>query len=195
MAIVKLMPTSSFTASTSTIPPAAASTSSTPPSVSPASDTCPTCNQHTKNYLVEAGLIPHSLAKILTTPTFGQKAGGVWRRLPLQARVITSDEYVAHLDRLEAEEKEKEEQKKKRKAELERKRGEKKTRKCNPSLDSAGHCAICRNTAPPGLDADIDEWVQCELCQVWFHLVCVDMDDVPDGEWLCHKCSVNVVSM
>lgn len=140
-----------------------------------------------KNYLVEAGLIPQSLAKILTTPTFGQKSGGVRRRLPLQARVITSDEYVAHLDRLEAEEKEKEEQKKKRKAELERKRGEKKAkeescrRQCNTSLDSAGHCAVCCNTAPTGLDADIDEWVQCELCELWFHLACIDMDDVLDG--------------
>ena len=72
--------------------------------------------------------------------------------MPIQARFITSDEYVADLDRLEAEEKEKGEQKKKRKAELERKRGEKKAgqesckRNCSPSPDSVGHCAICRNT-------------------------------------------------
>lgn len=109
------MPTSSSAASEAVLS-TAVSTSSAPPSLSPASDKWPACNQHTKNY--EAGLI--------TTPTFVQKAGGVRRGLPLQPRVITSDEYVAQLDRLEAGEKEKEGQKKKRKAELKRKRGEKK---------------------------------------------------------------------
>ena len=92
-------------------------------------------------------------------------------------------------------EKEKEEKKKKRKAELERKRGEKKVRqeKGSPSLDNVGHCAICRSIAPPGSDADFDQWIQCELCQLWFHYVCVGLDVVPDGEWLCHKCGVNVM--
>lgn len=117
------MPTSSSAASEAVLS-TAVSTSSAPPSLSPASDKWPACNQHTKNY--EAGLIQPSLAKILTIPTFVQKAGGVRRGLPLQPRVITSDEYVAQLDRLEAGEKEKEGQKKKRKAELKRKRGEKK---------------------------------------------------------------------
>ena len=51
---------------------------------------------------------------------------------PLQARVITSNEYVVHLDRLEAEEKEKEEQKNKRKGGEKKARQESSKRKCSP---------------------------------------------------------------
>lgn len=110
--------------------------------------------------------------------------------MQLEARVITSDEYVAHLDRLAEEEKEKEDQKKERKEEQQKKTGEKRARQEEaPTMENVGHCAICRSLTPPGSDADIDEWVQCELCGMWFHLACLNVGDVPDREWLCHKCS------
>ncbi|KAK7162430.1 hypothetical protein R3I93_006663 [Phoxinus phoxinus] len=109
---------------------AMASSSSVVPtcSTSPTCSVCPTCNRSTKNDLVETGLIPQYLADILVTPTFGQRAEGIRCRVPLQARVITSEDYVAHLDNLEAKEKEKEEQKKKRKEEQQKNREAKRAR-------------------------------------------------------------------
>ena len=39
---------------------------------------------------------------------------------------------------------------------------------------------------PPG---DI-EWVQCDNCLKWYHLLCLDMDleDLPEEEWTCGEC-------
>ncbi|XP_067283522.1 uncharacterized protein [Pseudorasbora parva] len=176
---------------------AVAFSSSAVPTCSP-SPVCPTCHKSKKNYLVETGLIPQYLADILVTPTFGQKAEGIRRRVPLQARVITSDDYVAHLDNLEAKEKEKDEQKKKRKEEQEKNREAKRARQAKgvrrvaPVIDDGSYCSICKSTLPPGSNAEVDEWIQCDLCQLWFHMACVGADTVPDGEWLCHKCGVTI---
>lgn len=47
-----------------------------------------------------------------------------------------------------------------------------------------GHCAVCRDVSPPLSEAEGDEWVQCEFCQLRFCFVCLD---APNGDWLCHK--------
>lgn len=41
-----------------------------------------------------------------------------------------------------------------------------------------------RNDTPPLSEAEVDEWVQCELCQLRFSFLCLD---APNGDWLCHK--------
>ncbi|CAM4570323.1 unnamed protein product [Leuciscus chuanchicus] len=111
--------------------------------------------QEHENHLVETGLIPQYLADMLVTPTLGQRAEGIRRRVPLQARVITSDDYVAHLDNLEAKEKEKEEQKKKRKEEQEKNREAKRARQAKaarrgaPAMDDGSYCSVCKSTLPP----------------------------------------------
>ncbi len=70
-----------------------------------------------------AGVIPESLANVLMSPALERKK--VRRRIPLPARVITSDEYFDLLVEKEAEEKEKEENKRKRKEEMAKKKEEK----------------------------------------------------------------------
>ncbi len=52
--------------------------------------------------------------------------------------------------------------------------------------------ALCRRVVPPGSgDESIDEWVQCDLRHLWFHLECAELEEVPDTDWLCHKCCVS----
>ncbi len=103
-------------------------TSSTQPTDTTSTTTqtpCPTCNRVApKNYLVAAGVIPESLANVLMSPALERKEK-VRRRIPLPARVITSDEYFNLRVEKEAEEKEKEENKRKRKEEMAKKEEEK----------------------------------------------------------------------
>lgn len=61
-----------------------------------------------------------------------------------------------------------------------------------PAVDVGGHCALCRGVVPPGEDdggIQEDQWVQCELCTLWFHWACVGLEEEPEGDWLCHKCT------
>ncbi|KAK9976532.1 hypothetical protein ABG768_021737 [Culter alburnus] len=162
---------------------------------------CSSCNRVApKNYLVAAGIIPESLANVLMSPALERKEK-VRRRIPLPARVITSDQYFNLLVEKEAEEKEKEEKKRKRKEEMEKKKEEKRQaqeakrqkKQAAPVTDDDGeHCALCRRVVPPGSgDEAIDEWVQCDLCHLWFHLQCTGVEQVPDTAWLCHKCCLS----
>ncbi|CAM4570275.1 unnamed protein product [Leuciscus chuanchicus] len=128
----------------------------------------PTCKRGIpKNYLVAAGVIPESLANVLMSPALDRREK-VRRRLPLPARVITSDEYVRLLEQKEAEEKEKEEKKRKCKEDMAKKKEEKtqaqeaKRQKIQapPPIEEDGkHCAVCSRVVPPGSgDGAIDEW-------------------------------------
>ncbi|KAJ8375339.1 hypothetical protein SKAU_G00059190 [Synaphobranchus kaupii] len=160
-----------------------------------------------KNYLVAAGIIPESLANVLMSPAL-EKQDKVRRRLPLPARVITSDEYFNLVAQKEAEEKENEDKKKKRKEDMAKKKEERRQaqeerrqvqeakrqrKQAPPPAEQDGeHCAICRCLVPPGsADDTVDEWVQCEICQLWFHLQCAEVMEVPDTEWLCTKCCLH----
>ncbi|ROL41877.1 Myb-like protein V [Anabarilius grahami] len=119
-----------------------------------------------KNYLVAAGIIPESLANVLMSPALERKEK-VRRRIPLPARVITSDQYFNLLVEKEAEEKEMEEKKRKRKEEIAKKNEEKrqaqeakrqKQQAAPPTDDDGEHCALCRRVVPPGSgDEAIDE--------------------------------------
>ncbi|XP_077062847.1 uncharacterized protein LOC143715091 [Siphateles boraxobius] len=161
--IVKLVPTAAAVPASSAVPSSSTTVVSSSSSALPtcsSSPVCPTCNRSAKNPLVETGLIPQYLADILVTPTFGRRAKGIRRRVPLQARVITSDDYVAHLDKLEAKEKKEE---KKRKEEQEKKRESKRARQAKaakrgaPAMEDGSHCFICKSTLPPGSNAEDDE--------------------------------------
>ncbi|KAJ8369614.1 hypothetical protein SKAU_G00096420 [Synaphobranchus kaupii] len=196
-------PSSASTTSASASAPLTGTNMSATPSATPAP--CPTCKRVTpKNYLVAAGIIPESLANILMSPAL-EKQDKVRRRLPLPARVITSDEYFNLGAQKEAEEKEKEDKKKKRKEDKAKKKEERRQaqeerrqvqeakrqrKQAPPPAEQDGeHCAICRCLVPPGsADDTVDEWVQCEICQLWFHLQCAE---VPDTEWLCMKCCLH----
>ncbi|CAM4608595.1 unnamed protein product [Leuciscus chuanchicus] len=106
------------------------------PSTTPT--TCPTCKRGIpKNYLVAAGVIPESLANVLMSPAL-ERREKVRRRLPLPARVITSDGYVRLLEQKEAEEKEKEEKKRKRKEDMAKKKEGKKTRARGRKAEETG---------------------------------------------------------
>ena len=60
-------------------------------------------------------------------------------------------------------------------------------------------CDICGYTEEEGIvgiglgmalpSRDI-EWVQCDKCMKWYHLLClgVEGEDLPEGNWLCGKC-------
>ncbi|XP_042578769.1 tigger transposable element-derived protein 6-like [Cyprinus carpio] len=121
---------------TPSIAPTVPSIAPTTPSITSPTDIsvitqtpCPTCNINKvghKNYLVAAGVIPESLANVLMSPALERKEK-VRRRIPLPARVITSDEYFDLLVEKETEEKDKEEKKRKRKEEMAKKKEEKKT--------------------------------------------------------------------
>ncbi|XP_058630156.1 transcription factor 19-like [Onychostoma macrolepis] len=196
-------------ATPSATPSIAPATPSDTPSITPTTHTssitqtpCPTCNINKvahKNYLVTADVIPESLANILISPALERKEK-VRRRIPLPARVITSDEYFDLLVEKETEEKEKEEKKRKRKEEMAKKKEEKRQaqeakrqkKQAPPSTEDGEHCALCRRVVPPGsADEAIDEWVQCDLCHLWFHLECAEVEEVPDTAWLCHKCCLS----
>ena len=34
-----------------------------------------------------------------------------------------------------------------------------------------------------------DDMVACDGCDHWFHLSCVNMEDVPQGDWFCTDCA------
>ncbi|KAJ8340714.1 hypothetical protein SKAU_G00353470 [Synaphobranchus kaupii] len=199
-------PSSASTTSASASAPLTGTNMSATPSATPAP--CPTCKRVTpKNYLVAAGIIPESLANVLMSPAL-EKQDKVRRCLPLPARVITSDEYFNLVAQKEAEEKEKEDKKKKQKEDMAKKKEERRQaqeerrqvqeakrqrKQAPPPAEQDGeHCAICRYLVAPGsADDTVDEWVQCEICQLWFHLQCAEVMEVPDTEWLCMKCCLH----
>ena len=67
------------------------------------------------------------------------------------------------------------------------------------SDSSKGACHICQGTGENGLvgiglrlriiDEDI-EWVQCDSCDNWFHILCLDINDLEDigEEFYCPDC-------
>ncbi|KAJ8340702.1 hypothetical protein SKAU_G00353350 [Synaphobranchus kaupii] len=200
--------TASATPSSASTTSASASAPLTGTNMSATPAPCPTCKRVTpKNYLVAAGILPESLANVFMSPAL-EKQDKVRRRLPLPARVITSDEYFNLVAQKEAEEKEKEDKKKKQKEDMAKKKEERRQaqeerrqvqeakrqrKQAPPPAEQDGeHCTICRCLVPPGsADDTVDEWVQCEICQLWFHLQCAEVMEVPDTEWLCMKCCLH----
>ena len=69
-----------------------------------------------------------------------------------------------------------------------------------PSSDSSlDFCNICKGTEENGLfwiglglgiiDEEVD-WVQCNTCDNWYHLLCLDIEDPEDigDEYYCPNC-------
>ncbi|KAL2102377.1 hypothetical protein ACEWY4_001545 [Coilia grayii] len=101
-------PTTTIAAAASLTTIAATAASPTTTITAAASNTtatgqCPTCRRF-PNPLVTAGVIPAALADILLPPHFDRPARGRGRRMPLPARVITSEEHAAFLAAKRAEE-------------------------------------------------------------------------------------------
>ncbi len=96
-----------------------------------------------------AGVIPESLANVLMSPAL-ERNEKVRRRIPLPARVITSDEYFHLMVQKEPEEKEKEkEEKRKHKEEIaneEEKRqaqeAKRQKQQALPPAEDEEHCAL-----------------------------------------------------
>lgn len=79
--------------------------------------------------------------------------------MPLRGQLVTSDKYNAILQKLDAVEREKKRAGKK--GRRKRARGEEKERR------ECSHCAMCRNDTAPGSEAEVGEWVQRELRQLF----------------------------
>ena len=54
--------------------------------------------------------------------------------------------------------------------------------------DIYGHiCACCSEEEPPyaGKAKESVSWIECDTCGMWQPLECLEVDDVPDGNWFC----------
>ncbi|XP_076135340.1 uncharacterized protein LOC143117477 [Alosa pseudoharengus] len=58
--------------------------------------------------------------------------------------------------------------------------------------DPEQYCTVCKDIAPPGSSRDLHQWLQCDLCTLWYHTECLEVGVVPEGEWYCHKCQDSV---
>ena len=71
----------------------------------------------------------------------------------------------------------------------------------SPSASSSeDHCKVCNGTEENRLvgvglglrivDEEVD-WVQCDKCDSWYHLLCLEIDDPEDivDEWVCPECT------
>ena len=47
--------------------------------------------------------------------------------------------------------------------------------------------ACCGEEEPPyaGKAMESVSWIECDTCGMWQHLECLEVDDVPDGNWFC----------
>lgn len=55
-------------------------------------------------------------------------------------------------------------------------------------------CFLCRNTRPENQPADQEkiEWVGCEKCENWYHILCVgfkNQSEVDNIDYICQNCS------
>ncbi|KAI2643863.1 Lysine-specific demethylase 5B-B [Labeo rohita] len=134
-----------------------------------------------KNYLVAAAVIPESLANVLMSPALERKEKKKKLRRKKRKKIRESGRKRWQRRR-----------RKKRQAQEAKKQKKLTNVTPPPTEDDAEHCALCRRVVPPGSGNDaIDEWVQCDLCHLWFHLECAEVEEVPDTEWLCHKCCLS----
>ena len=49
-------------------------------------------------------------------------------------------------------------------------------------------CNHCRRQDPPNVTEEEVNWVDCDKCSLWFHSVCVGLED-EQSHYVCHKCS------
>ena len=58
------------------------------------------------------------------------------------------------------------------------------------NVEDSDVCSVCKLIDSPGEDCVVD-WISCDGCSVWSHLVCVDVrceNGIPE-HWQCLSCS------
>ena len=190
--------TSSDSTTSTTCPPSTSSDSTTsttcPPStVTDQTTICKECGTYLGgNPLVTEGLIPEQLSKLF--PPIPAKPLVAKRKMVTESRIISSAEFLKKLEEKDEEDRKKIEGIARRKREREEKRQQKeeelkqKAKKEKRGKKQNYLCNICKLADPVDGEGDTT-WVQCELCDVWYHPECVGLtaEDL-DDEDLSFKC-------
>lgn len=58
-----------------------------------------------------------------------------------------------------------------------------------PPVESGDYCLICEEGDDP--DNPDKKFLECERCEEGYHNDCVQLDDLPEGEWFCPRCEQN----
>ena len=164
------------------------------------STTCPPLTEQTTickecgtylggNPLVTEGLIPEHLSKLF--PPVPAKPLVAKRKLVTESRVISSGEFLKKLEEKAEDERKKKEGVAKRKREREEKRQQKEEelkqkkakREKRGKRQKSYICSVCKLADPVDGEGNT-MWVQCEICDVWYHPECVGLsaDDLDDEE-------------
>lgn len=160
-----------------------------------------------ENVLVKYGLVSRELVDVLSPPDTMVKTHVNWSKKKniKTARVLTSEEISAeifeqHERKLELQKKREEKQKRKDHQEKENQPPTKKRKDPGAKTnDQATKKPPSKNPAE-GKEKDEDvcnvcslatggNWVQCDLCDGWYHLQCIQLESAPDGDWFCPPCT------
>ena len=75
---------------------------------------------------------------------------------------------------------------------------------CNESTDSEDSenfndkCGVCKSKYPPlhkykaCSSKVMDQWIQCDMCTEWFHLICLRENVDPEDDIVCETCCEDV---
>ena len=171
----------------------------------------------TENPLVSSGIISPSLAKVLWVPTQSQKknqrrkikAMVITSDEAIELRKKTENEKLekerCKLMKQEQRENlkiaielEKEERKKERLEKKQKKQAAKQNdlvkidcfdvSQCNDDgYDNDSLCNLCFCKEPPNFEDIVFDWITCEICDVWFHKFCVNLN-VGENVYICGNC-------
>ena len=118
------------------------------------------------------------------------------KRREAMPHAISTERYIAHLKSKRQEKEEEEKKKNERKEERKRKKTEKeeaktekaegakkKKKKTVPEEEEAmEELYTCGDCGGEFNDEDDDDWVECDACNRWFHVVCTDLANLTNGE-------------
>ena len=68
---------------------------------------------------------------------------------------------------------------------------------CNESTDSEDS-EVCKSKYPPlhkykaCSSKVMDQWIQCDMCTEWFHLICLRENVDPEDDIVCENCCEDV---
>lgn len=122
------------------------------------------------------------------------------------SRVLTSEEFVRKLEEKTSEEEKRKLEVAKRKKEREERKQLKMEEKKNktsgkrpavkkvqeqPEVEEDTElCECCKRREPEGEEEDV-EWVECDTCEKWFHVICLGVTDIAelgDSYFVCANC-------
>ena len=120
---------------------------------------------------------------------------------------ISTERYIAHLKSKRQEKEDKEKKKNERKEERKRKKTEKEKAKTEKEgakkkktvleeEEAMEEVYTCRDCGGEFTDEDDDDWVECDACNRWFHVVCTDLANLTNGEiakieFKCNNCQTD----